>query len=321
MQLEVKFQEIKPVESNFEDLKVELKEQLEKYENLVVIEADLPKYKTDRANLNKLKTALNNERIRVKNEFTAPIKLFEGQVNDLIKMVDNPINCLDSQLKKFEEKRREEKREAIDAAFNEMNDIDQVKLNQVFDESWLNVSVSMKKIKESITAYIDKIHSEIQAITNLDSEIEDDLQALYLKRFNLAEVIAKKNEYDAMKARAEAKKKEREALEAKRKEEAEKLEKERIEREAKRKLDEMNERIAQKEAELIQIQQQQAQKQVQAPIQHVVPDPVIETPVTETNEFETELLEIDFRVWVTRAQKVQLRNFFIENNIKYGSVK
>lgn len=316
MQLEVKFQELKPVESNFDSLKIELKEQLEKYQNLVVVEEDLPRYKTDRANLNKLKTALNNERIRVKNEFSIPIKLFEDQVKELVSLVEDPINCLDSQLKKFEEMRKEKKRASINDAFNEINDIDQVKLSQVFDESWLNVSVSMKQIKEKITAYLEKIHSEIQAITNLESEIEDDLQNLYLKRFNLAEVIAKKNEYDAMKARAEAKKKEQEAAEAKRKEEAARLEKERIEREAKQKLDAINAEIKRKEIEL--------QKQAQTPItQPMIEQPaqIQSEPQQESNEFAEELIEIDFRVWVTREQKVNLRNYFIENNIKYGSVK
>ena len=155
MQLEVKFQEIKPVESNFETLKVELKQQLEKYQNLVVVEEDLPKYKQDRANLNKLKKALNDEKIRVKNEFSAPIKAFESQVKELIGMIDEPVSCLDDQLKKYEEKRKAEKKEKIEAKFNELNDIDQIKFYMVFDESWLNVSVTMKKITDSITKYIE----------------------------------------------------------------------------------------------------------------------------------------------------------------------
>ena len=192
MNLEVKYQEIKPVESNFETLKVELKQKLEKYKNLVVVESELPKYKSDRAKLNSLKKALNDEKIRVKKEFTAPITAFECQVKELMSMVDEPINCLDDQLKKYEEKRRQEKKSKIEEKFNELNDIDQLKFSMVYDDSWLNVSVSMKKITEAITEHIEKIHSEQQAITDLQSDFENDLQALYLRTFNLAFVLQEK---------------------------------------------------------------------------------------------------------------------------------
>lgn len=45
--------------------------------------------------------------------------------------------------------------------------------------------------------------------------------------------------------------------------------------------------------------------------------------VTNNVEMQTqneELQQIDFRVWVTQKQKFQLREFFIENKIKYGSI-
>lgn len=33
------------------------------------------------------------------------------------------------------------------------------------------------------------------------------------------------------------------------------------------------------------------------------------------------LQQIDFRVWVNEGQKADLRNFLVENGIRYGSVK
>lgn len=329
MQLEVKFQELKPVESNFEDLKIELKEQLEKYQNLVVVEEDLPKYKQDRANLNKLKKALNDEKVRVKNEFSEPIKAFESQVKELIGMIDDPVKCLDYQLKKYEEKRKSEKKDKIEAKFNELNDIDQIKFYMVFDESWLNVSVTMKKINDSITSYIENVHNEIQAITDLQSDHEEELQKLYLKTFSLPQVLARKNEIDSILAKEKA----RQKAEEERKAEQDRLEKEKAEREAKeakeieekKRLDE----IQRKEDEL-KAKEHQLQVKEQAIINKdplPVEDKATEQKIKENNNPEVyaqnnlEPKQIDFRVWVNEKQKIALKSFLIDNQIQFGKVQ
>ena len=329
MQLEVKFQEIKPVESNFETLKVELKQQLEKYQKLVVVEEDLPKYKQDRANLNKLKKALNDEKIRVKNEFSAPIKAFESQVKELIGMIDEPVSCLDDQLKKYEEKRKAEKKEKIEAKFNELNDIDQIKFYMVFDESWLNVSVTMKKITDSITKYIENVHNEIQAITDLQSDHEEELQKLYLKTFSLPQVLARKAEIDRIIAQQEAKRKEEEERKAEQariaKEKAEREEQEAKDRAERERLAE----IQRKENEL-KDKEQQLQQQAQAiakndplPVEQKTDvQKVAESQSPELRSIENdEPQQIDFRVWVTPEQKQSLRSFLIDNQIKFGKVQ
>ena len=59
----------------------------------------------------------------------------------------------------------------------------------------------------------------------------------------------------------------------------------------------------------------QKQAQVPAPAEHVS----AAKPATEAVSGEA-LQQIDFRVWVTPAQKALLRGFFKENGIKYGSV-
>lgn len=52
---------------------------------------------------------------------------------------------------------------------------------------------------------------------------------------------------------------------------------------------------------------------------------VSETSQEPTEAFEVDtpepLQQIDFRVWVTQTQKAALRNFLVENGIRYGSVK
>ena len=58
---------------------------------------------------------------------------------------------------------------------------------------------------------------------------------------------------------------------------------------------------------------EEAKKTVSAPSQEPTEAFTVDTPEP--------LQQIDFRVWVTQTQKAALRNFLVENGIRYGSVK
>lgn len=322
MQIIMQPNEIKPYDFNFEELKNELKQELEKYQNLVVVEEDLPKYKQDRANLNKLDKALNDERIRIERKHNEPFQDFKQKIEILRKMVKEPVDCLDDQLKKFEEKRKEEKKAKIEEKFNELNDIDQVKLSMVWNDSWLNSSVTMKKISDAISEFIEKIHAEIQAITDFQSDFEDQLQALYLKTFDLTKVLAKKNELDAAVAQAEAKRKAQEAEEARKKELEAQKEKERIEKEAQAKLDAINAEIEQKKQTL-------ASDVIEVKSYNSIEDHLKDNPV-KTEFFQPgsdqpvqqqapePLHTVVFKATGTKDQLMALKAFCKENKIELG---
>lgn len=84
---------------NFDELKKELAEKITPYKSLAVTEDDLKGAKSDKANLNKLKKALNDKRIEVKKEYMQPLEVFEGQVKELVSIVDEGIVNIDSQVK------------------------------------------------------------------------------------------------------------------------------------------------------------------------------------------------------------------------------
>ncbi|WNV59438.1 DUF1351 domain-containing protein [Oscillospiraceae bacterium NTUH-002-81] len=58
---------------NFEELKAELQEKTQHYETMVYTDDQIKEAKADRANLNRLKKALNDERIRREKEYLAPL--------------------------------------------------------------------------------------------------------------------------------------------------------------------------------------------------------------------------------------------------------
>lgn len=58
---------------NFEELKTELQAKTQHYETLVYTDDQIKEAKADRANLNRLKKALNDERIRRRKSILHPL--------------------------------------------------------------------------------------------------------------------------------------------------------------------------------------------------------------------------------------------------------
>lgn len=68
MELQVsEIQELEPVKFNYEELKTALTQKVSTYKNLVYTEENIVTAKADRALLNKLSKAINDEKKRVKN--------------------------------------------------------------------------------------------------------------------------------------------------------------------------------------------------------------------------------------------------------------
>lgn len=74
---------------NYEELKQELTKKVKEYGSLVYTDAQIREAKADRANLNRLKKALNDERIRQERDFMKPFDEFKGQVRELCGIVDS----------------------------------------------------------------------------------------------------------------------------------------------------------------------------------------------------------------------------------------
>jgi hypothetical protein len=196
MELVIKeFKQVKAIDFNYEEIKKELEKKLSKYQGLVYNEESIKEAKTDRADLNKLKKAINDKKIEVKKDFMQPYTDFEDKVKELMELIDKPILEIDTQIKNFEETQREEKRKAIEVIFdekvNELKDI--VKLEVIFDEKWLNATTTIKSVETDIDTKLNKIRNDLKVISELGSEFETELTSQYLKHFDLGQVITENN--------------------------------------------------------------------------------------------------------------------------------
>lgn len=180
MELKIsEIQSIVPVTFNFEELKKELIEKSEHYKTAVYTEETITVAKQDRANLNKLVKAINDEKIKVKNKILEPYMEFETQCKELMEIVKNASENIDTQIKDFEEKKKNEKLEIIINYFSEKVGIykDLISFDLIFNERWLNVTYDLKQVQADIDHIIAKTKTDLMTIDNIVKNEETNAQA------------------------------------------------------------------------------------------------------------------------------------------------
>ena len=228
--MELKIQPYAPpgaISFNFDELKRELQEKVAVYQTLVYGNDEIKTAKSDRAKLNKLKKALNDERIRQEREYLQPFNEFKSKINEIISIIDKPVAMIDAQVKNYEEKKKEEKQEAINALFAAKEFPEWITVGQIQDKSWLNATTSMKQIDDNMTGWKNRIETEQKTIESLP-EFAFEAMEIYKTTLDMAKAIAegqrladiqkRKKEAEAaaekMRAEAEARRKEEEARKA-----------------------------------------------------------------------------------------------------------
>ena len=218
---------VKAIEWNHEEIKAMVSEKVSYYKGLVYTEDEIKSAKTDRATLNKFVAALESKRKEIKKQCLAPYEDFEKKMKEIVAIVNEPINLIDSQVKAYEEKQKQEKLEAIKAYWHEVLQADKVPeaitFNQIFNEKWLNASVSMKSIQEEINSRLEQIANDLITLQNLPEfgfeavevyKTTLDLNKALNEGRRLSEIQKRKAEHEAEQARlaaeAEAKKQEEE---------------------------------------------------------------------------------------------------------------
>lgn len=207
---------------NYEELKAELTEKVGIYESMVYTDDQIQLAKKDKANLNNLKKALNDERIRREKEYMQPFNNFKAQINEIISIIDKPVAVIDKQVKAYEDKQKQDKLEKIKEFFNTRQFPDYITLEKIMDARWLNASVSMKAVQDAIVERENKEHGNLELLANLP-EFGFEAKEIYKSTLDITRAISEaKRMSDMQKAKAEARAKAEE--EAKRQAEAEKQE-------------------------------------------------------------------------------------------------
>ncbi len=272
----------KKIDFNAEELKAQLAERLGYYDNLVVTEDAVKDAKADRAALNKLKTAMESRRKEVKAACNAPYESFKRQYDEVLAMIQKPINAIDKQIRAFDDKRKDEKLQTITDFWNQNvgECASYVSFKQVFDTKWLNATFPMGDIHNAIMAAFIKTEDDVRAIRDLHSEFETAALDEYAQTHSITAAIGKIRRLEERRAAEQAK------------------------------------------AQTVKTQTantvltSQADEMPVAPEIEKVPDTSAKLESTENAETFT----VDFRVTATAMQLKALKTFLRENNISYGPV-
>ena len=178
---------------NYAELSTAIKTKMEEYKGLVYTDDQIKEAKTDRADLNRLKGILKDERIRMKKAYLEPFSDFEDKINSLISVIDEPVALIDSQIKEYEKKQKDDKEQEIREKFKGMGFPDYVSLIKVWNPKWLNKSYSMKNIEDDLLSRKGEIQKDIDTIRAIPEFSFEALEA-YKVNLSLSEAVAKGKE-------------------------------------------------------------------------------------------------------------------------------
>ena len=272
------------IQFNYDELKQELTEKVSMYETMVYTDDQIKQAKADKASLNKLKKALNDERIRREKEYLQPFNEFKAKINEIIGIIDKPVAVIDKQVKEYEEKCKEDKRQTILEYFDTRKPSfpEWLTIEQIFDDRWLNASTSMKSIKDNIDGWINRINGELTTLESLP-QFSFEATEEYKRTLDINRAIAEG------KRLADIQKRKEEDIQ-KRKEEQERLK-------------------AEQEAE--KQPQEAPQKKLE---EHMTP------PVEEQKQAKEDAQWISFSAYLTVPQALELKEFFNSRNIDFKAI-
>ena len=168
MELEVKeYQLPAEIKFNFEELKQEVIAKCSLYESMVYTEDQIKDAKADKASLNKLKKALNDERLRLEREYMKPFESFKSQVKELCTLIDKPVALIDKQITAAEDKRKADKRVEIGSYFVTLERPEWLKLERIFNEKWLNTTYKMQDITAELDMTVTMINNNVTTLNAL----------------------------------------------------------------------------------------------------------------------------------------------------------
>lgn len=188
------------IEWNYTEIKEGITAIAAQYEGAVYTEETLKQAKADRAELNKLATAIDNKRKEVKNILLAPYNRFDTEVKDVLELLRHPANAIDAQVKDYEQQQKEKKLQTIREMYEHGNFMG-VPFETIYDPKWLNATVRIPAIEKELAKIEREIDADM-AILEMQEEFRFEATQTYYKTRNLTAAI---QTVQQLKAQAQAK--------------------------------------------------------------------------------------------------------------------
>lgn len=183
------------IEFNHEELKKFLIEKTSTYNSLVVTEDSIKSAKEDKAKLNKFRTAIEDERKRIKKQCLQPYEEFERKCKEIVALIDKPILSINTQIKAFDDIEKESKYKSLQQYFadnaKELSEV--ITLEQIINPKWANKGEKLLDLTQQIYDRLDKIRQDLKVIGDLKSPYELQMKDIYLKTFDVSKALAEQS--------------------------------------------------------------------------------------------------------------------------------
>jgi hypothetical protein len=191
---------------NYDELKEGLQNYLSRFEGLVVTEDMIKSAEADRAAINRTLDAIKRARIDIKKR---AFDAFEQKAKELETMCDKASEGIAAQLRKFEQKRQEEKQKAVceilaevinrtcaDDVPMEQSDYWRTFCNSNWNRSkgaWKNSGTSLDSIQKELEAEVARVQKDAATLQSFVESEPIDIRTVahdkFYAAFNLAETL------------------------------------------------------------------------------------------------------------------------------------
>jgi len=190
MDIKTTVEQLPVVQINFDEIKLGLEVNLKRYENLVVTEVNYKDCKNTRKELTSLKNSIETFRKTKKKQLEQPIKAFENQCKELVKIIEDVEKPIKLATDEFDNIVREKNIELAKKLISEMSEesglIDFFKEKLSIKPEYGNLSMTESKIKADIEHqisflkveqinYLSRLNAVEAVVLELNSQIKSDI--------------------------------------------------------------------------------------------------------------------------------------------------
>lgn len=289
------------IQWNFEEIKRYAAERAGYYQNIAYTDADMKEMKSDKADINKFINALEDVRKQKKKEYMAPYEVFEGQVKEALLPLRKTVALITEKMDEVEEQYREARKAKMEEFYYKyVGDLQpMVPFQKTIKEEFYKRSFTDKKLEQAYSCFFERLREDMKGLDQLPEKFRDKALLKYMEEFSLSAALQEGKRLEELdKLMEERRRKQEEEQEARRAEESRRL-----------------------EAAAREVQKQQEMTAKQESMQTEEPKAEMPQAPQKPQHPQEEILHMDFRVWGTREQIMGLRQYLIDNHIKFGKVE
>lgn len=197
---------LKHIEWNKAEMEAAVIAKVAEYTGVAYTEETMKAAKSDRAELNKLLTAIEERRKKVKEIVNQPYADFEKEVKEVTALISKQIEEIDKQVKSFEDSQKEEKKKKIMVAYEEaIGELAGIlPFEKVFDSRWLNKTYKLSTAQGGVRQKVEKFRTDLQTIDDLDSKYKLNAKDIYIETLDISKALAENKRLTDLEKKLEA---------------------------------------------------------------------------------------------------------------------